>query len=448
MIRLLQVFVPVGAFALLFSEVLLTASLFVAVTLWMLPLDPIVFLTAGGGLLRIGLVTASILFGLFFEDLYTRIHVRSRVLLLQQLSFVVGIALLIQGLVSYVDDGLRLPLVVMLPASLLLLAVLFTWRIIYAALVLRVVGPQRILVVGMSPLIEEMAAYIDAHPELGMSIAGYAGNGGGEAPCTAGKVLGPFDTLPQIAAALKPDRIIVGFSDRRRQMPIEPLLHLRYSGFAIEEAASAYERLCGRVVLSELRPAEVVLSSAFRPRPERQAYQTFFNWLAALVLIVVTAPLLMVAVILLKLSAAGPVLSRETHTGLGGVPFRLYRLRFVPKDKSARSRVQWLVRRWHLHALPCLWNVLRGEMCFVGPRPDRREFVEALSERVPFYRQRYRVKPGLTGWAQINIPPDDPEDTLRRLEYDFYYLKNASRGLDTYILVHTLKELLIAPVSY
>jgi lipopolysaccharide/colanic/teichoic acid biosynthesis glycosyltransferase len=447
MIRLFRVFVPVGALALLFSEVLLITSLYVTVTFWMLPLDPVVYLTDGGGLIRIGLVTASVLFGLFFEDLYTRIQVRSRVLLLQQLCFVVGIALLIQGLVAYVDDALRLPLVVMLPASLLLIVALFAWRILYGVLVLRVVGPQRILFVGMSPLIEEMAAHIEAHPELGMAIAGYTGNGETQSACTAGKILGPIESLREIATTVKPDRILVGFSDRRRQMPIESLLHLRYSGFAIEETSSAYERLCGRVILSELRPSEVVLSNAFRPRRDRQAYQTVGNWLAALVLIVISAPLLLAAVILLKLSARGPVLSREIHTGLGGAPFRLYRLRLESSSRSA-SRLEKFVRRWRLHALPCLWNVLRNEMCFVGPRPERPEFVAALAERIPFYRQRYRIKPGLTGWAQINVPPDDPEDTLQRLEYDFYYLKNASRGLDTYILVHTLKELLIAPVAY
>jgi lipopolysaccharide/colanic/teichoic acid biosynthesis glycosyltransferase len=106
--------------------------------------------------------------------------------------------------------------------------------------------------------------------------------------------------------------------------------------------------------------------------------------------------------------------------------------------------VSRLVERWRLYALPALWNVVRGEMNFVGPRPDRPELVQALTELIPFYRQRCYVKPGLTGWAQINMPPAPPPDTLRLLEYDFYYLKNRSRGLDAYIVVHAIKDLLIS----
>jgi lipopolysaccharide/colanic/teichoic acid biosynthesis glycosyltransferase len=227
-------------------------------------------------------------------------------------------------------------------------------------------------------------------------------------------------------------------------MPIADLLQLRYGGLAIEEASTAYEQLRGRVLLSELRPSDLVLSDAFRQRSQRLLYQTLGNGLLALILTVLSAPLLLLAAALLKLSARGPLLSRKECTGLGGKPFHLYGLRLAGGEGTGIGRIERFVKRWRLYALPHFWNVLRGEMCFVGPRAERREFVEALTERIPFYRQRYRVKPGLTGWAQINMPADQPEDTLRRLEYDFYYLKNLSRGLDSYILLHTLRELLIS----
>jgi len=441
MIRLFRVFVPVGALALLFSEILLITSCFLAVTFAMLQVDPAVFLLDDRGILRIAVVLGSILFGLFFEDLYEHIYVKSRVLLLQQLSLVMGIALVIQGIISYIDDGFRLPLMVMVPASGVLIVALYGWRVVYSALVLRVVGAHRILFVGASPLIREMARHIAAHPEIGMCVAGYVDDGGPHADGER-NVLGPLRALPEVAAAVKPDRIVVGFADRRRQMPIPALLRLRYAGLAIEEAASAYEQLCGRVLLSELRPAQVVLSGAFRPRSEGKVFQTSLNWLAALILTVVSAPVLLAAVALLKLSSHGPALQRKVCLGLRGQTFPMFTLRTDP-----RGGAQSFVRRWRLDALPQLWNVLRGEMAFVGPRAERPEFAAALSAAIPFYRQRYRVKPGLTGWAQINTPPDDPEDTLRRLEYDFYYLKNASRGLDTYILVHTVKRILLGEAA-
>ena len=448
MIRLFRVFVPVGAFALLFSEVLLIASCFLVLTILILNVDPAVFLFHDNGLLRTAVVVASILFGLFFEDLYARIYVTSRLLLLQQLCLVMGIALLVQGFTSYLNEGFRLPIRIMLPGGALVVAALFAWRIVYSALVLQVVGAQRILFVGMSPLLEEMAGRIDAHPELGMLIVGYVDNDTeSAAPRGAGKMLGPLSALPEIAAAVKPDRIVVGFAERRSQMPVASLLQLRYNGSAIEEAAAAYEQLCGRVPLAELRPAQVVFSGAFRPRPERLVYQTLGNWMLALVLTVLSAPLLLLAAALLELSSGGPLLSRKTCAGLGGRPFTLYAFRVTGDGGTPVNRAQRFVKRWRLEALPNLWNVLRGEMLFVGPRAERPEYAQALSELIPFYRQRCRVKPGLTGWAQISMPPDQPEDTLRRLEYDFYYLKNFSRGLDTYILVHTVKNLVISRIA-
>jgi lipopolysaccharide/colanic/teichoic acid biosynthesis glycosyltransferase len=439
-----RIFVPVGALALLFSEVLLIASCFLVVTFLILNVDPTVFLVADNGLLRIALAGASILFGLYFEDLYVNLYVKSRVLLVQQLSLVMGIALLAQGFLGYVNDRFRLPFRLMVPACAVLVAALFAWRLVYSVFVLRVVGAQRILLVGMCPVLLEMAAYIGANPGLGLQVIGYVDDSGDPAPPEAGKLLGPLSALPRIAAEAAPDRLVVGLAERRRQMPIADLLQLRYGGMAIDEASTAYEQLCGRVLLDELRPSEVLLSGAFRPRAQRLVYQTLGHWVLASILTVLSAPLLLLAALLLKLSVRGPLLSRQACVGLGGQPFQLYSLRLAGAAEQSRNRVQRLVARWRLHTLPHLWNVLRGEICFVGPRAERTEFANVLCERIPFYRQRYAVKPGLTGWAQINTPPDQPEDTLRRLEYDFYYLKHFSRGLDAYILVHTVRELLLS----
>jgi lipopolysaccharide/colanic/teichoic acid biosynthesis glycosyltransferase len=444
--RLSRIFVPVGGLALLFSEMLLIAACFLVAAFLILPVDPTVFLFDDNGLLRIALAGASILFGLYFEDLYGNLYVRSRVLLVQQLLLVMGIALLAQGILGYVNDGLRLPLRLMAPTCAGLLAVLFAWRIVYSVFVLRVVGAQRILLVGMCPLLVELAGHIGAHPELGLRVIGYVEDGEGPAaPPEAGKLLGPVSALQRIAAETAPDRIVVGLAERRGQTPIADLLRLRYSGMAIDEAPTAYEQLCGHILLGELRPSDVLLSGEFRPRAQRLVYQTLAHWVAALILTIVSAPLLLLAAALLKLAARGPLLSRQECMGLGCQPFHLYSLRLPGGGDAGRNAAQRFVARWRLHALPHLWNVLRGEICFVGPRADRIEFANILSERIPFYRQRYVVKPGITGWAQINAAQDQPEDTLRRLEYDFYYLKHLSRGLDTYILVHALRDILLSP---
>ncbi len=440
-----RVFVPVGALALLFSEILLISSCFLVVTFLILNVDPTVFLFSNNGIWRIGLAGASILFGLYFENLYGNLQVKSRVLLIQQLSLVMGIALLAQGILGYINDGFRLPLRLMVPACAVLVAALYGWRVVYSVFVLRVVGPQRILLVGMCPLLCDMAAYIGEHSGLGLAVIGYVDDREmEEAPPEVGKRLGAMGDLARVTAETVPDRLIVGLDERRGQMPIPELLQLRYSGMAIDEASAAYEQLCGRVLLGELRPSEMLLSGDFRPRTERMVYQTVAHWIVALILAVATAPLLLLAAIVLKVSARGPLLQRRTCSGLGGEPFELYSLRLERDSERGLNGVERFVARWRLHGLPKLWNILRGEMCFVGPRAERAEFSAVLSERIPFYRQRYAVKPGLTGWAQINTPREKPEDTLLRLEYDLFYLKHFSRGLDAYILVHTIREFLVS----
>ena len=430
-----------GALALLFCEILLIASCFLLVTFLILDVDPSVFLLSDNGLLRIGLAGASILFGLYFENLYVNLYVKSRVLLIQQLSLVMGIALVVQGFFGYVNDGWRLPLRLMVPACAVLVVALFAWRMIFSAFVLRVVGAQRILLVGMCPVLLEMAAHIGSHPELGLQVVGYVDDGDQTVAPEAGRCLGPLSSLPRAAAQAAPDRLVVGFADRRGQMPIADLLQLRYGGMPIDEASAAYEQLCGRVLSGRVAARRGAplrrIPAARAPHGSPDAG----HWLLALILAILSAPLLLLACALLKLSSRRPLLSRQKCIGQGGRTFLLYSLRLPPADQ--RNGVERFVARWRLQTLPHLWNVLRGEMCFVGPRAERTEFANVLSEAIPFYRQRYAVKPGLTGWAQINTPRDQPEDTFRRLEYDLYYLKHFSRGLDAYILLHTVREVLM-----
>src|SRR5260370_5477482 len=173
-----------------------------------------------------------------------------------------------------------------------------------------------------------MAGNITLHPELGLHVVGYVENAGeSAAPPEDGKLLGPLTSLEQVVGEVKPDRIVVGFAERRGQMPIADLLKLRYGGMTIDEASAAYEQLCGRVMLSELRPPELRLSGHYRPPSQRLLYQTVADWVFALLLAILSAPLLVLAVILLRLSHSGPLLSRQECAGLGGKPFQLYGLR-------------------------------------------------------------------------------------------------------------------------
>jgi len=331
------------------------------------------------------------------------------------------------------------------------------WRIIYSAIAFRVFGTQRVLFLGRSPVIEEITQYLETHPEMGLTNLGYADDTHPPGQMFNGApVLGPVSQLRQIAARTKPDRIVVGMSERRTRMPVQDLLELKFAGVVIEEASATYETLRGRVCTKELRPSQLVFSGELGPRRELAMLQTVYSMAVAAVSTIVALPVMAVTALAVKLSSRGPVLYRQTRVGRNGTPFVLYKFRSMSADAEANTGAVWATKddprvtplgRWlrklRLDELPQLFNVLRGEMSIVGPRPERPEFVAVLTEQIPYYRQRHCVKPGISGWAQINYKYGETvEDSIIKLEYDLYYIKHLSPALDAYILFHTLKTML------
>ncbi len=459
MIRLFRVYIPTGVLALLASETLLITFCYIFACFLFLDVDPSLFLLYDGGLLRIALVTISILLGLHFQDLYSRIYVKSRILLVQELCLVIGIAFVAQGLISYVSRDLRLPVRVMLPGSILVVLLVLLWRSLYSYYVLGVMGRERMLFVGGSPLIEEIVQYIETHPELGLAVTGHIDDGIPPGTMRSRfKVLGPIEDLVEIASQVRPSRIVVGMTERRSRMPVAALLELRFAGFIIEEAASTYETVCARVCTKELRPSQLIFSGELGPRPSSLAVHTIFNVAIAVIGAILASPLMLLSALAVRLSSPGPILYRQTRVGLDGRLFTVYKFRSMFADAEARTGAVWaskddpritkvgnVLRKIRFDELPQLFNVLAGDMAIVGPRPERPEFVKTLSEQIPYYNQRHCVKPGITGWAQVNHKYGDTmEDTIKKLEYDLYYIKNMSQALDWYIIFHTAKTMLLS----
>jgi sugar transferase (PEP-CTERM system associated) len=459
MIRLFRVFVPVGTLTLLVTETILLVASFVFATYIVLSVDPTIFLLYDGGWMRISLVLLSILIGLHFHDLYSQIYVKSRIVLLQQLCLVIGVAFLFQGFVSYLNSNLRVPIQIMIFGSLISVVSIFSWRVFFSRFALQVVGRDGLLLVGGSPLLLDIGQYIEDHPESGLAVSGYLDDTHKpEEHLPGGKALGPLAALREIVRAVHPNRIVVGMSERRNRVPMSDLLELRFAGHIIEEAASVYERVCGRVCLKELRPSQLIYSGELGPRRENVIFQTVVNLMAAVVGIVVSLPLMLLTAFAVGVSSKGPILYRQVRVGMDGIPFQLYKFRSMRVDAEAGTGAVWaakddprvthvgkVIRKIRFDELPQLFNVLKGEMSIVGPRPERPEFVRALSEQIPYYRQRHCVRPGITGWAQINYKYGDTlEDTIRKLEYDLYYIKNMSPSLDTYIIFHTVKAMLLS----
>jgi len=428
MIRLFRVFVPASTFGLFIFEALLILSSFLVSADLLLEVDPADYLTSAPGIASVALVWLSILLGIHFQNLYTEIRARSRVVLLQRLLIVAGVAFLFQALLSAVVPDLQVPLRVMLLGSLLSTAGLLADRLLFGAYVLPQVAGERWLLVGNSPLLDDIASHLAQVPQAGIRVAGHIGGAAAE---ESGRLEDGMEEL-------RPNRIVVGFAGGPSPRLAGKLLELRFSGDVIEDAADIYEKICNRVALSGLNAARLLYSKEFEPGRRAVFFQSIGNRLVAAAILFLLSPALLAIAVLLRLSSGGGVIERLCRDGRHGL-FTLYRFRVVEG-----TRAGWLLSRTGLYALPQFINVLRGQMSIVGPRPLRPEFVRELARHIPFYSHRLKVRPGITGWSQIHMRHlPAPLDAMLELEYDLHYVKYLSPALDCLVVAQAIKGLLI-----
>jgi len=459
MIRLFRVFVPDSVIALVLSDAVLLYTCYVAAAFIALDVDPEVFLQYDNGWARIAGVVLCLMAGLYFHDLYSEFRVRFKVLLIQQVGVTLGVAFLLQaGLVYLGLQDLFVPAGLMIAGSALAFILLPLWRIYYGGVVFKAIGSERVFFLGASPLVQEICSHLAQHPESGLTAIGYIDDSDGGSAIAAPQVPGTLADLRSTVERLKPDRIVVGLAERRNRLPVLELLNMRLSGIRIEDAATTYESTFCRIAARELRPGQLIFSAELGPHPKRVLLQSIYSMTIAIVATLAAAPVMLLVAILVRLSSHGPVLFRQRRAGKDDVPFTLYKFRSMVRDAESASGAVWAtkddpritpvgkwLRRLRLDELPQLFNVLKGDMSIVGPRPERPEFVADLEQRIPFYRQRHCVKPGITGWAQINHRyGDSVEDTVAKLEYDLYYIKNLSPALDALIMFHTAKVMLLS----
>lgn len=437
LLRLFRSIVPAGVFPLIVSEILIVGACFYLAAFLLIHMDPMAYFLYEGGLAPLLFTVGSILLALYFNNLYSKIRVKSRIYLFQQICQVFGIALVAQSLIGYGRESWVLPRWLMIDGCAFALIAIFCWRVLYNEAVLRSIAPQKLLFVGADSVLQEIAREIGAAPERAYAIAGYVADPSEPGlEWIGGPRLGDLASLRKIAADEKPDRIVVGLSERRSRIPVADLLDLRYSGASIEEAGPAYERICRRVCSRAIQPTRLIFRRDLAPHARDLWFQSLYNRLFALVLALMFAPVMLSSALILVLNGGGPILVRHMRVGRKGKRFSLLRFR-MGEDSFGH--------RFHLDALPELFNVLRGDMCMVGPRPERPEFAEILSSRIPFYDYRQGVPPGMTGWAQINLPEEEAApNAMLTLEYDLYYIKHMSLSLNVYILLHALKSKLIS----
>ena len=319
---------------------------------------------------------------------------------------------------------------------------------------------ERALVLGTGVSAQKVARAMLKRSPLGYRVLGFLTEHKEEVgrSLVNPRVVGTLDELPRLVSELDASLIVVAQEDRRRRLPMEALLRCRLAGVRVVESASLYEELSGQIPLSDLRPSWLIFSSGFaKPRLLRSLKRGCEAVLAA-VAVVLAAPVMALVALAVKLTSRGPVLYRQTRVGEGGREFPLLKFRTMRADAEDSSGPVWatagddprvtsvgqVLRKTRLDELPQLWNVLRGDMSLVGPRPERPHFVEKLRRVIPYYDERHAVRPGITGWAQVKFPYGSTlEDAEEKLEYDLFYVKHMSLLFDLAIVLETVKVMLL-----
>jgi sugar transferase (PEP-CTERM system associated) len=329
------------------------------------------------------------------------------------------------------------------------------------AIVLPLVGtllPHRVLVLGTGPEARLVEATLASANPLGMRLVGFYGLERGESVVAPGRIVARGASLDETVRQLRVDEVIVAVRQQRGGvLPLRELLDCRLAGVRITDLAGYFERVHGQVPIESLKVSWLIYGQGFRQNTVRAFVKRTFDIVVSSVLIVVALPVLVLAAILIALESGGPVIYRQERVGLRGRTFTVLKLRTMSIDAEKDGRAAWAtkndmrvtrvgrwLRRTRIDELPQLLNVLRGEMSFVGPRPERPEFVAMLTEQIPFYAVRHSVKPGLTGWAQVRYSYGATvEQSVRKLEYDLYYVKNHTLLVDLVVLFETVRVVLL-----
>ncbi len=451
MIRLFKVYYPLRTLVLLAGEALIVWVSFVLGTM-LRTQDSWLLLNVEGGYLKILAVTVVVLLISHWLDLYDSSSFDKNWEQSLRILLVMGFLALVLAAVGFLFPDFMPGNGSALLGLTILTVTLICWRGAYSWMVKQSFLRERVYVLGTGERAERLVRGLRERSTMGIEVVGWTGNIEGELTREA-----VASDLMNLAREKGIHRVIVAMPDRRGTLPVEELLDLRLGGMRVEEATSWLEKISGRIEVEQLYPSWLIFAEGFRFSNFFRMMRRLLNFSVALVALVVALPLLPFIVLAVKLGSRGPALYRQQRVGRRGKIFYCYKFRTMRQDAEADTGATWatdddpritkvgkFLRSARLDEIPQLWCVLKGDMHFVGPRPERPEFVEWLSSEIPYYGVRHVVRPGITGWAQVQYKYGNTLDDAReKLQYDLFYIKNASIGLDLLIMFQTIKIVLL-----
>ena len=391
--------------------------------------------------------------GMIAVGVYSPEALQSRRFALLRLLAAVSLAIILLATLYFVFPGIALwrsNLAYAMPLAIVLPMVV---RVLLSSLLGSESFRRRILVLGSGQRAARLAD-LARHQGSGFVVVGYVTMTDNVPLVPSAIHRSAIDNLSDHVVMLNASEVVLAIEERRKALPLADLLRIKTTGVHVNDFSSFLERETGRVDLATVNPSWFIFSDGFTAGQRlTKVAKRLFDLLASLLVLLLMAPVLLIAAVAIKLESKGPVFYRQARVGLYGEPYIIYKLRSMRQDAEVKGKAVWAVendpritrvgkfiRMTRIDEVPQAWNVLKGEMSFVGPRPERPQFVAELEAEIPYYAERHMVKPGLTGWAQINYPYGaSVEDARAKLEYDLYYAKNYTPFLDVLILLQTLR---------
>ncbi len=457
MIKVLNLYYPGRLFVLLASE-----NVLILVGLWVAAVaragsfrgSATPFHDASIPALTISLICQACL---YYSDLYDLRFLSSwRELLFRLMQAVGAAALIIAVVLAIFPEKLTISasIVNALVFSILLL---FVWRVFVEWCERAYVRDEKIILVGEGHPGDLLVRELEKRSDVPIKIAGIITEGdASDRSDLHAPYLGTIENLKSILESENPQRVIVSLRERRKRLPVADLLSFRLRGIIVQDANALYENLTGRISVENVQPSELLFTDGYRRSSLRTAWEFLSRIIGGSIGLVLSAPLIALVWLAVKLDSPGPAFYSQDRIGLNRKIFKLYKFRSMYIDAEARSGPTWasqsdprvtrvgkFIRTVRLDELPQFFNIVRGDMNFVGPRPERPHFVELLSKEIPYYDLRHTVRPGLTGWAQVRCGYGaSVRESCKKLQFDLFYMKHASISLDCLILFTTIKTMI------
>jgi sugar transferase (PEP-CTERM system associated) len=450
-IRLFNVYYPVRTLILLAGEALIIWTSFLLGTILQFREDSYLILNFEYGYYKILVITATALICCHLFDLYDPTRLSAKGELYFRLLLVPGLLALVLAAIEKVFPRITPGNGAFLVGLIILTLSLLSWRTAYTWLIKQPYLRERVYILGTGERAQRLVRGLRSRSDLGINVVGWTGD------------LGGIANREEMAAHLEElrdhrvHRVIVAMPDRRGTLPVVELLSLRLEGVKVEDATSWLEKMSGRIEIDNLYPSWLIFAEGFRFSAGFMLLRRLLTFLVSLTCLLVVLPAIPFVMLAIKLDSAGPIIYKQKRVGQKGVHFFVYKFRTMREGAETLTGPKWatqndpritrvgrFLRMTRLDEIPQLWNVLSGDMGFVGPRPERPEFVEWLTKEIPYYPARHVIRPGVTGWAQVKYRYGNTvEDAKEKLQYDLYYIKNISVGLDLVILFQTVKTVIL-----